>query len=99
MKYNTIIDSETINTFAECIENESVKLNEMIDKMLLLSQNMEKFFNTPTGIVMKDSLIEYLNNSKKTCESFGVYGTKLKKLNGLYYLTDDQIKSEVRAGD
>jgi hypothetical protein len=95
MSYKVVVNSETIETFSQNLEEESKILDEMIDDMLLLSSDLEKIYNTPTGKMMRESIREYLTNSKNTCKSLGDYGTTLKKLNRLYGITNDQILKEI----
>ena len=97
--YKTVINSETIDTFSKDLEDESKKLDEMLDYLILLSDDLEKKYNSPTGKVLKDSLISYLTESKKTCTSMGNLGTTIKQLNQLYYTTNEQMKRGVGIGD
>lgn len=97
--YNTVINSDTIDIFSKDLEDESKKLDAMLDYLILLSDDLEKKYNSPTGKILKDSLISYLKESKKTCTSMGNLATTIKQLNQLYYTTNNQIKHCVETGD
>jgi hypothetical protein len=99
MNNDIVVDSKTIEVFSKGVQSKSEELNTILDEMIVLSNDLDRFFNTPTGKVMKDSLMEYLINSKKTCESLKNYGVVLEKSTKLYDVTNSQIAHEVGLGD
>ncbi len=99
MKSDIIVDSETIEAFSKKVEESSNELNILLDDMILLSDDLDKYFNTPTGKLMKETLVDYLLKSKKSCDSLKNFGVVLSKTSKLYDATNNQIAREVGAGD
>lgn len=99
MTNDIVVNTESIATFSKEVENKSNELKKLLDDMILISNDLDKFFDTPTGKIMKDSLMEYLMNSRKTCDSLNNFGVVLNKSIVLYDTTNSQIAREVGLGD
>ena len=95
MNNSIIVNTDTINNFSKDIEMHSESMEAILDQMILLSNDIDKFYNTPTGKMMKDNLMEYLYNSKNACKSLKTMGVVLDKSSKLYDATNQQIAHEV----
>lgn len=91
----TVVNTKTIDTFSKKLLEESNILNNIIDDMILLTKDMEKFFDTNTSKLMKESLMDYLTKSKETCSSLGDFGLTVNKLNHLYINDIESIKKSI----
>ena len=91
----TVVNTKTIDTFSKKLLEESNILNNIIDDMILLTKDMEKFFDTNTSKLLKESLMDYLTKSKETCSALGDFGLTVNKLNHLYINDIESIEKSI----
>ena len=89
------INFSTLDTFSETLKTESENLNNILDELLLLTDDMEKFFNSPTAKEMKDFLMEFLKQQKLKCNQLDEIGDKVKTSNRIYQSAYERAKNSV----
>ena len=80
----TLTNVSSLEEFSKSLKNESSSLNGMIDELLKLTEDMEKFFNTPTSRLFKESLISFLTNSKKKANNLDLIGDNVHEISLVY---------------
>ena len=85
----------TIDDFASSIKSERTIVDEKIEKLLTVSYEIEKYYDTPTGNLMRESLIEYLNSCKSDCEDLSDLANRLEKVSEMYRIALDTINKKV----
>ncbi len=94
-----VIDLESIDKFSKGIKEESGKMYELLDEMIEMSREMEKFYDTPVAQKMKEVLIDFLMKSKDKCKDFEEYGKKIERIHGRYSITLNQMNERVSKGN
>ncbi len=95
MDNKLLVDINSIDTFAKLLKEKSSVLNEIIVKLINASIDMEYYFDTPSGNLMRESLIEYLKKSKETCNVLMKDGINAEKISRIYLEMIKTINSEV----
>ena len=94
---NILVNFNTLDTFSDTLKTEAENLNVIIDELLLLTEDMEKFFNTPTAKEMKEFLMEFLKQQKLKCSQLDEVGEKVKTSNNIYKSAYEHAKQSVSA--
>ena len=95
MDYDIVANSSSIKEFGILLENKSDVLNSILDKLIDTSIELEKYYNTPTGKIMRESLIEFLNKSKNVCNELKNNGVKAEKISTIYSNTFESIRKDI----
>lgn len=91
------VNFSTLDTFSETLKTEADNLGVIIDELLLLTEDMEKFFDTPTAKEMKDFLMEFLKQQRIKCNQLDEIGDKVKTSNKIYQSAYERAKNSVGA--
>lgn len=96
MKYNVEIDSDSIHEFSKNILNEGNNFINIIDEFSKELMEMEVFFDTPTGKILKEKLEDYLKSQKNMVNKKYIgYSDVIEKIATIYDQTNDNIKKSV----
>lgn len=96
MNYNIEINTDTIYEFSKDIEREGNIFLEKLDKFLERTKRMEECFDTETGKMLKDRLIELINNDKALVNNKYIpYSKTIKNIADIYETTKEEIKSSM----
>ena len=96
MASNVYVDIETISKFSIDLKEEASNMNSILSDLISMTMDMEKFFDTPTAKIMKDSLINYLNDSITTCNLLDTIGENVSKSKSIYETAINNIDSSTR---
>ena len=95
MKTNINLKTDSINELSNELKKGSINLNNILDYLINLTIDMDNFFDTPTAKIMKDSLIEYLKNSKESCNNLNELSNTVLKSKELYELLHQQTRDSL----
>lgn len=96
MNYNIKIESNSIYEFANDIVREGNKFIEILDKILIETESINECFDTKTGRVLKEKLIEVINNDKKLInKKYISYSKTINNVAKIYDDVNDEIKKSV----
>ncbi len=79
-----IVNFESLDTFSNKIIDESKNLNNIVSELLLLTEDMDKFFNTPTANKMQEALIMFLKETQTKCNNLNSVGEQVGKFKKAY---------------
>ena len=96
MASNVYVNVETIDKFSTDLKGEAASLNSILSDLITMTMDMEKFFDTPTAKIMRDSLINYLNDSITTCNLLDTIGENVSKSKSIYETAINNIDSSTR---
>ena len=96
MASNVYVDIETISKFSIDLKEEASNMNSILSDLISMTMDMEKFFDTPTAKIMRDSLINYLNDSITTCNLLDTIGENVSKSKSIYETAINNIDSSTR---
>jgi hypothetical protein len=94
---NILVNFSTLDNFSDTLKTEAENLNGILDELLLLTEDMEKFFNTPTAKEMKEFLLEFLKQQKLKCNDLDEVGEKVKTSNRIYRSAYERAQKSVGA--
>ena len=69
-KNNIEANISELDKFSKDIRNKTLNMNNILDELITMTIDMDKFFDTPNGKIMRETLIDYLKESKTNCTSF-----------------------------
>lgn len=95
MKTNINLKTDSINELSNELKKGSINLNTILDYLINLTMDMDNFFDTPTAKIMKESLIEYLKNSKESCNNLNELSNTVLKSKELYELLHQQTRDSL----
>ena len=96
MNYNIKIDTNTIYEFGKNIIIEGNKFIEILDKFLMEVERVNECFDTGTGKLLKQKLIEVINNDKELInQKYISYNKIINNIAKIYDDTNEQIKKSV----
>ncbi len=95
MKTNINLKTDSINELSNELKKGSINLNNILDYLINLTIDMDNFFDTPTAKIMKESLIEYLKNSKESCNNLNELSNTVLKSKELYELLHQQTRDSL----
>lgn len=81
---NVKVKISSVEAFSENLKTESVNMLNIVDDLMKMTSNMEDFFDTPTAKIMKDGLMNYLNQSKIPCTNLGKIANNIDKYKDIY---------------
>lgn len=96
MASNVYVDIETISKFSIDLKEEASNMNSILSDLISMTMDMEKFFDTPTAKIMKESLINYLNESINTCNLLDIIGENVNKSKLIYETAINNIYKSIR---
>ena len=95
MKTNINLKTDSIDELSNELKKGSINLNNILDYLINLTIDMDNFFDTPTAKIMKESLIEYLKNSKESCNNLNELSNTVLKSKELYELLHQQTRDSL----
>lgn len=96
MNYNVQIDSNSIYEFSENITREGTKFIEILDKFLNEVDKVNECFDTRTGKVLKQRLIEVLQKDKEVInQKYISYSKTINNIAKIYDDVNEEIKKSV----
>lgn len=93
--YNFQVNIDSIDKFAKETRNTSLRLAEILDYLIRITNDMPDFFDTPSANIMQESLLRYLKNSKVECDKLGDLSHKIDFFNKNYTNIYDETKISV----
>ena len=95
-KYNIEIDSDTIHEFSKNIVTEGNNFISILDEFLKDVEEMETFFDTPTGKKLKEKLENYIKDEKNIVNNKYIeYSNVIEKIATIYDQTNNNIKASI----
>ena len=95
MNPNFIVNISSIDDFASKINNESLKLEEILDSLIYMTNDMNVFFDTPSANTLQEELLHYLKNSKIPCQNLNELSNKIvlfnKNYKNIYEITQASV--------
>lgn len=95
MNHNFRINLDSINKLATETRNTSLKLEEIINYLILITNEMEDFVDTPSSHIMQEALLRYLNDAKKPCNKLNELSVKISLFNqsytNMYNITETSV--------
>lgn len=82
MKHDLTVEINSVEALSKEIRIRSEKINEIINELQEATNEMESFFDTPTGKTTKEYLLQYLNEAKKPCRALDNLSYKIN----LFYI-------------
>ena len=96
MNYNVEIETGSIYEFGKNITIEGTKFIEILDKFLREVELVDEGFDTQTGKVLKEKLIEVINENKKMVnEKYLSYSEVINTIAKTYDEVNEEIKNSV----
>ena len=77
MNKNFIINITSVGDFSKNLKIQSERLEEILDYLTKITNEMDKFFDTPTAHVMQETLLEELKKSKIPCKNLASLSNKV----------------------
>lgn len=97
MNYNIIIDNGTIREFGKGIDVEGNKFIEILDKLLIEVEHINEGFDTKTGKLLKEKLLEVIKEDKKLInEKYISYSKTINNIAKTYEEFNEEIKRSVK---
>lgn len=93
---NIYANISEIDKFSNDIRNKTMSMNSILDDLITMTMDMDRFFDTPSGKIMKDSLIDYLKESKLKCSSLDYICEGLDSSKRMYEMALSNSKNSVR---
>ena len=84
MASNVKVEISSIANFSEILKKESTSMLNIVDDLIKMTADMEDFFDTPAARMMKDGLMQYLNQSKTPCTNLGKIAENIDKYKDIY---------------
>ena len=82
--YNFQVNIDSVDKFSKETRNTSLRLEEILDYLIRITNDMPEFFDTPAANMLQEYLLEYLNNSKNQCNRLGELSNKIDFFNKNY---------------
>lgn len=96
MNYNIEIDTNTIYEFSKAIEEHGNKYISILDKLMNETERVHECFDTETGKVLKEKMIELIRTSKDMVNNKYIsYSKTIKNLGDIYVDANDEIRKSV----
>ena len=96
MNYNIEVDTNTIYGFSKAIEEHGNKYINVLDKLMSETEKVNECFDTETGKVLKERMIELIRASKEMINNKYIsYSKTIKKLGDIYEETNEEIRKSV----
>ena len=86
---------DSIDSFAKVIKESSDTIDMTLDKIIKLTDEMDKFFNTPTGKNVKETMLLFLDNMRKENSDLLTYSGLINNASVLYSNTMKSIFKSV----
>lgn len=97
MNYDIEVDINTIYDFSNDILREGDVLLEKINKFLEQVEKIEECYDTETGKILKEKLIELVNKDKKMInDKYLSFSKTMKNVADIYLETKDRINKSVQ---
>lgn len=96
MNYNVQIDSNSIYELANDITIEGNKFIEILDKFLMEVERVNECFETQTGKILKEKLLEIIKNDKDLINrKYISYSKIINNIAKAYDDVNEEIKKSV----
>lgn len=97
MNYDIEVDINTIYDFSNDILREGDVLLEKINKFLEQVEKIEECYDTETGKILKEKLMELVNKDKKMInDKYLSFSKTMKNVADIYLETKDRINKSVQ---
>lgn len=93
---NIYANINELDSFSNNLRNKTLDMNNILDELITMTMDMDRFFDTPQGKIMKDSLIEYLKDSKTKCSSLDYICEGLDSSKRMYEAALANTRNSVR---
>ena len=93
--YNFQVNIDSIDKFAKNTKNTALRLEEILDYLIRITNDMPDFFDTPSANMLQEYLLEYLNNSKHQCDKLDELSNKIDFFNKNYMSIYNDTKISV----
>jgi len=96
MGYEVKYQLDTICEFRNSITDNGNNLIQSFNDILNSINNLEDIFDTPTGKIFKENLVQFINNKKMYInDNYLNFGNSLDKIITIYELNDASIYKNV----
>lgn len=93
MNYNIEIDTSSILELGNTIKKEGSNFIAVLDKLLIEVKHLNEYFDTKTGKILKEKLIEILGNDKELINNkYLSYSELLNNIVKTYDAVNEEIK-------
>ena len=97
MNYNIVVDCETIYGFGKDITIEGNKFIAILDKFLIEVEHINEGFDTKTGKLLKEKLLEVIKEDKELInDKYILYSKTINNIAKIYEEVSEEIKRSVK---
>ena len=88
-------DINSITNLSTVIRESTDIIASTLEKMKRKTEEMDTFFNTPTGRNVKETMLQFFNNMKLENDELLIYSEKIKNASALYNKTMKTISDNL----
>lgn len=89
------VNTNSVEAFSKKIKESTDSIDVTLDKIIMLTREMDKFFNTPTGRNVKEVMLQFLDNIKKENVELLKYSELINDASVVYNNTINSISESI----